>query len=251
MIPCIVATYIFYRRAKHGGFFPASNHVYNHIWWSPKGLWRRLSLLSCELDLLGIFLWSLGMGPLATTLSMSEKMQIGIGMWVVALVIAGCSFIMLLALWEVWLNKGLKTTHKARRQARRAPRVTWGALPGERVMMMGPAVPVGYNSISMEQAAAELSVRIAESQDQGKLKTWRKLYNSYREKCHPLFRERLLRTFTLPLGCMIGFLTSFAMKIGSWSLWDRPETLPISYRRIIESLQGGHTLMNVCFPIVV
>ncbi|KAH8146541.1 uncharacterized protein LAJ45_09487 [Morchella importuna] len=159
MIPPIVTTYIFYRRAKHGGFFPASNHVYNHIWWSPKGLWRRLSLLSCELDLLGMFLWSLGMGPLATTLSMSEKMQIGIGMRVVALVIAGCSFIMLLALWELWLNKGLKTTHKARRQARRAPRVTWGALPGERVMMMGPAAPVGYNSISMEQAAAELSVQ--------------------------------------------------------------------------------------------
>ncbi|KAI5837234.1 hypothetical protein DFP73DRAFT_620024 [Morchella snyderi] len=246
MIPCIVTTYIVYRRAEQGGFSPTSNHVYNNICRSPKGFWRSIGLLGCELDIVGMFLWYLGMGLLSAMLSVSVEMQTGMGMWVPAVVTFGSLCIMLLVLWEVWLNKGLKTTHKAPRQAQRAPRVTWGALPGERVMMMGPAVPVGYNSISMEQAAAELSVRIVESQNQGKLKTWRKFYNSFGEKCQPLFRERLLTTFT-SVGCMVGFLASFAMKIGSWSLWDRLETLPTPYRRIIESLQGGYSLMNVEF----
>lgn len=256
-IPALIATYVFHRRASHWGFFPASRNIHHQAWWTPKGFWKRVKLFSVEYDCLGMLLWIIGVGLLTTALSVSEKMQVGIGIWMMVLLLGGSLGIILLVIWEVWLNTGLREANVyGRREIRRFENLTqqgdrptevsWNVLPGERTTMPGPA---GYDSVSVDRVTAQLAARIVALQEPGGLMYRRAGFGACRKKSHPLFRARLLKRRTIPLGCLIGFLANFATKIGVWSVWDRPESLPAEYRELIEFVQGKNLLVNVFFVL--
>lgn len=248
-IPPVIATYVFHRRASHWGFFPAQKNIHRRVWWSLGGFTNGLALFGVEYDSLGVLLWTVGVGLLATALSLSEKMQAGIGMWVVALLVGGGLAIIALAMWEVWLNGGLKTTKRlasSENPVRLIDHSQTGSSSNtaldERTTICRPAE---YDSASVDLVAAQISARIVASQDPRKAVRWR-AFGSYRERSRPLFRTRLLKRRTIPLGCLIGFLASFSMRTGTWTVWERPENLPLDYRQLVEYVQGGELLTNVC-----
>lgn len=209
------------------GLFPARRNVHRHLWWSLRQLSNKLTLFSIELDLFGLFLWTIGAGLITTVLSLSEKMQAGIGMWMGVLLVGGSLTIIALVVWEVWLNNGLKAIGR-------------NVTLDERTTIHGPA---GYDSVSLDCVAAQISARIPASQDVRKVTRWR--VHGSRERSRPLFRTRLLKRRTIPLGCLIGFLANFSMRIGVWAVWERPELLPFDYRQLVESVQEGEILTNV------
>lgn len=227
-LPPLTAIYLYHRRAFRMGLFPARRNVHRHLWWSLRKLSNKLMLFGIELDLLGLFLWTIGVGLLTTVLSLSEKMQAGIGMWMGVLLVGGGLTIIALVVWEVWLNNGLKAMGR-------------NVALDERTTIHGPA---GYDSVSVDYMAAQISARILAFQDTRKVARWR--VHGSRERSSPLFRTRLLKRRTIPLGCLIAFLANFSMRIGAWVVWERPELLPFDYRQLVESVQGGRILTNVC-----
>lgn len=214
-----------------------------------------MSFFGIELDFLGILLWTVGVGLLTTALSLSEKMQAGIGMWMGVLLVGGGLTIITLVVWEVWLNNGLKTIRRLERQKTlysghpvrlidhyRHTGSSSNVALDERTAIHGPA---GCDSVSVDRVAAQISARILESQDTSMVQAkWRGL-SSCRQRSHPLFRARLLKRRNIPLGCLIGFLANFSMRTGSWVVWERPELLPLDYRQLVEFVQGGEILTNV------
>lgn len=215
---------------------------------------NRVAFFIVEYDVLGILLWTIGVGLLTTALSLSEKMQAGIGIWMAALLVGGSLAIVSLVAWEVWLNNGLKTkkstehqfmNHENPRQKEHnnSIRIPNSRTLHEHVTILGPAGlgPAG-------QVAAQISARIIASQGPvNRTKWWR--FGSFRERSHPLFRTRLLKRRTIPLGCLIGSLAGFAMKAGAWAVWERPENLPLDYKKVVEFIQGKEVLANVYNPV--
>lgn len=250
-IPPLIATYLFHRRAFRWGRFPARKNVHRRVWWSLGGFSNRLKLFSIEYDYLGVLLWIIGVGLLTTALSLSEKMQAGIGVWMAVLLVGGSLTIVALVAWEVWLNNGLKSTRRLARQeslyhkhpARLINHCTQTGSSISAVLDEHTTIhePTGYDSALV----AQISARIMASQDPRKVARWRG-HNSTRGRSRPLFRTRLLRRRTVPVGCLIGFLANFSTRIGSWTVWERAEHLPLDYRQLVEFVQGGEILTNVC-----
>lgn len=252
-IPPLTTIYLYHRRVLRLGLFPQRN-IHRRVWWSLRGFSNKLLLFGIELDLLGVLLWTVGVGLLTTALSLSEKMQAGIGMWMGALLVGGGLTIIVLVVWEVWLNNGLKTIRRLERQ--RALSSGHPARFIDHCSHTGSSSNVALDertaidghtecdSVLVDRVATQISTRILASQDASKVARWRGL-SSCRERSHPLFRTRLLKRRTIPLGCLIGFLANFSMRTGSWVVWERPELLPLDYRQLVEFVQGGEILTNV------
>lgn len=236
------------------GYFPATKNVHWHTWWSLTGFCNRVALFSIEYDALGVLLWTVGVGLLTTALSLSEKMKAGIGTWMARLLVGGNLAIITLVAWEMWLNSGLNIArnltrqeiptheHPARQIDHSYTENHINAAADERTMIPGPA---GYDPVSADQLAANMSARIVASQDPRRRTRWRG-FGYCRGKSHPLFRTRLLKRRTILLGCLIGFLANFAIKVGAWAVWERPEHLPLNYGQLIQFVQGNEMLANVC-----
>lgn len=241
VIPPLVATYIFHRRAFRQGYFPTKKNTHRRVWWSLGGFSNRLALFGIEYDSLGVLLWTIGVGLLTTALSLSEKMQAGIGVWTAVLLVGGILTIIALVAWEVWLNNGLKSIKRLAMQESLCRE-----LPTRLINHCGDTE--GSSNVALDDSvlvAAQISARIVASQDPRKVARWRGP-NSTRERGHPLFRTRLLKKRTIPLGCLVGFLANFSMRTGAWTVWENPEYLPPDYRQLVEFVQRGEILTNVC-----
>lgn len=212
-MPLAVATtltiYVFLEKAKSGGFIPkvSGAHLSKPKWWSIVGIARNLLHTAERLDIIGMSLWTLGSGLLLSGSLISSECKIQ--QWRLILVLGGALLTALFIAWELHLNT-LVERAMSRKLARDA-----GIARG------GISTKNGRGACSLELTASGRDAR--RDIELGQWENSRKL--EFEGPNQPLIRTRLIRSRSISLGGLIGFLVNFVLKIGIYSEGD-PIRLP-------------------------
>ncbi|PUU78581.1 hypothetical protein B9Z19DRAFT_1126497 [Tuber borchii] len=183
----ILTTYIFLEKAKSGGFIPKVPvaHLSKPKWWSIVGIARNLLHTAERLDIIGMSLWTFGSGLLLSGSLISSEF------------------------WELHLN-ALVERAMSRKLARDA-----GLTRG------GISTKNGRGACFPELTASGRDARRAME-----LLLWENPRNlEFEGPNQPLIRTRLIRSRSIGLGGLIGFLVNFVLKISIYSEGD-PIRLP-------------------------
>lgn len=205
----MLTTYIFLEKAKSGGFIPKVPvaHLSKPKWWSIAGVARNLLHTAERLDIVGMSLWTFGSGLLLSGSLISSECKIW--KWRLVLVSGGVLLTALFIVWELHLNT-LVERAMSQKLARDAG-LTRGGISTKNGR--GACFP----GVTASGRDARRAMELVQWENSRKLE--------FEGPNQPLIRTRLIRSRSISLGSLIGFLVNFVLKIGIYSEGD-PIRLP-------------------------
>ncbi|RPB01958.1 hypothetical protein L873DRAFT_567227 [Choiromyces venosus 120613-1] len=207
-VAVVLTTYVFLQKAKFGGFIPEVAYSSKRRWWSIMGVAQKILHTAEKLDIIGISLWTLGSGLFLSSSLISYECKIW--EWRLGLVLGGALFTALFIVWELHLNELVRRAMSLK-LARNAGlvRSDMSSKNRRKTWFFGLAASGRDTPPAMG------------------LEQWENSHKfEFGGPKQPLIRLRLIRSRSISLGALVGFLANFVLKIGIYSEGDPVGLLP-------------------------